>query len=127
MPKPGLRPSLPSFNAGVLALDLDAWRARNATAELEAWMRANALSNPPIYKLGSNPPMLLTFADSFEPLDRRWNVDGLGWRKGIATAGIAGGAIYHWSGPNKPWLVAQGTDEWYRRLWAPWFRSQCFD
>ncbi|KAL3903684.1 MAG: hypothetical protein SGPRY_011579 [Prymnesium sp.] len=58
----GLRGDMKTFNAGVLVLNLTAWRASNATASLERWMRINVREH--LYDHGSQPPLLLSFVNS---------------------------------------------------------------
>eukprot|EP01062_Namystynia_karyoxenos_P023589 TRINITY_DN1912_c0_g1_i7.p1 TRINITY_DN1912_c0_g1~~TRINITY_DN1912_c0_g1_i7.p1 ORF type:complete len:369 (+),score=68.58 TRINITY_DN1912_c0_g1_i7:73-1179(+) len=114
--KPQLHAAMPSFNAGVMVIDLRKWSQTNSTPLVEWWMRQNK-EHKGIYNLGSQPPLLLLFADTFEHLDPRWNVDGLGLR-GSPRPGVAevkGGWLLHWSGAVKPWVS-------HRRGYKVWLR-----
>eukprot|EP01062_Namystynia_karyoxenos_P023586 TRINITY_DN1912_c0_g1_i4.p1 TRINITY_DN1912_c0_g1~~TRINITY_DN1912_c0_g1_i4.p1 ORF type:complete len:362 (+),score=60.35 TRINITY_DN1912_c0_g1_i4:73-1158(+) len=116
--KPQLHAAMPSFNAGVMAIDLRKWSQTNRTAAVEWWMKQNWKDGGRIYKLGSQPPMQLLFADKFEYLDQRWNVDGLGYRgrprPGLDAAEVSGAWLLHWSGAVKPWESSR------RRWFATW-------
>jgi hypothetical protein len=48
-----LRTEQPTFNAGVLLIDLERWRAQNLTAEAAWWMRQHAASADGLWALGS--------------------------------------------------------------------------
>jgi len=48
-----LRAEQPTFNAGVLLVDLERWRAQNLTAEAAWWMRQHALAPEGLWALGS--------------------------------------------------------------------------
>lgn len=107
---------LSAFNAGVAAFDLDVWRERGLRQRAEFWIRAHATTR--LWRLGSNPPLVLVAAGSFRPLDTRWNCDGLGWKRtlDLDPACLRHGAfVWHWSGPRKPWLEA-GL---FKHLWWP--------
>ena len=58
--KPGWTGSTCSFNAGVMVVDVPAWRAAGITQELLHWLDANSKSVLYV-RGGSQPPMLLAF------------------------------------------------------------------
>mmetsp|Transcript_21552 Transcript_21552/g.85703 ORF Transcript_21552/g.85703 Transcript_21552/m.85703 type:complete len:195 (+) Transcript_21552:683-1267(+) len=106
---------LEAFNAGVAVFDLSVWRRRGLTATVERALRRHA-RGPPLWRLGSNPPLVLAARGSlFQPIDARWNCDGLGWKKlvDLDPACLRRAFVWHWSGGRKPW-VRGGL---YRRLW----------
>ena len=112
---------LEAFNAGVAVIHLARWRRLDLTAAFEAAMRAHATEGP-LWRLGSNPPLILLAKGRFEALDPRWNCDGLGWKRptDLNRACLANGAfVWHWSGPKKPWT----THGLYRNLWWPHVRD----
>eukprot|EP01065_Artemidia_motanka_P036051 TRINITY_DN43954_c0_g1_i1.p2 TRINITY_DN43954_c0_g1~~TRINITY_DN43954_c0_g1_i1.p2 ORF type:complete len:319 (+),score=116.48 TRINITY_DN43954_c0_g1_i1:55-1011(+) len=120
--RPDLEASTPSFNAGVVVLRLDLWRERECTGQVEWWMQENGGNG--IFKLGSQPPMLLAFAGRTEALHPRWNLDGLGHRRGaeVDEELQRGASILHWSGGKKPW--ADGG--LHAEHWWPHFPQHCF-
>ncbi|KAJ8602813.1 hypothetical protein CTAYLR_002587 [Chrysophaeum taylorii] len=107
---------LTNFNAGVAVFDLAVWRRFNLSQEAETWISRHA--QLPLWRLGSNPPLVLIARDRFYPLDPRWNCDGLGWKRPLdlePTCRRHGAYVWHWSGPRKPWLRL-GL---YQNLWRP--------
>ncbi|KAH8075062.1 glycosyl transferase [Aureococcus anophagefferens] len=106
---------LDPFNAGVLVVHLGRWRALELTRAVEFWMRWN--SDLPLYKLGSNPPLVLAVRDRFQHLDNRWNCQRghTCWDRGDAGA-------LHWSGANKPWGLTFERD---RVEWLPFAAPKC--
>ncbi|KAJ1463265.1 nucleotide-diphospho-sugar transferase [Pelagophyceae sp. CCMP2097] len=98
---------LGSFNAGVSVFHLGRWREQKLTQSFEAWMRLHD-SDGPLWRLGSNPPLLLTVRRDYEEIDARWNCDGLGWKRVSEIEGSClqrGAYVWHWSGGRKPWLA----------------------
>ena len=113
---------LEAFNAGVCVLHLGRWRRLKLAAFFETAMAAHARDGP-LWRLGSNPPLILAAAGArFERIDPRWNCDGLGWKPpaGLDPACASAGAfVWHWSGPRKAWL----PNGLYRHLWWPRLRD----
>jgi hypothetical protein len=98
------------------------WRAADLAAYFERAAALHASPQGPLWRLGSNPPLILAARGRFEGIDGRWNCDGLGWKRpgDLAAPCVGGGAfVWHWSGPRKPWL-AGGL---YRHLWWPQIRD----
>ncbi|EJK56120.1 hypothetical protein THAOC_24050, partial [Thalassiosira oceanica] len=89
-----------TFNAGVMVVDLDRWRARNVTAKVEEWAASNA--NKMIYSYGSQPPLQLAIGDDFERMDTNWNVGGFGGNLNVTFPHCA--CLLHWNGARKYWL-----------------------
>ncbi|OLP89964.1 Glycosyltransferase 8 domain-containing protein 1 [Symbiodinium microadriaticum] len=94
--------SAPSFNAGVMVIDMLAWAEHNVTGEVLAWARRN--KNRDLWRHGSQPPLLLLLYDRVEWIADIWNVDGLGHYGNRSSELISKAKILHWTGPLKPWL-----------------------
>jgi alpha-1,4-galacturonosyltransferase len=135
--------AMTTFNAGVVVIDLKRWRALGLSEKFVEATRAHAQHK--LWRLGSNPPLVLLAHGRFEALDPRWNCDGrgaasfsdgveavlvpsspvpagLGWKKPTdldAPCLRHGAYIWHWSGPRKPWLA----DGLYPQLWWPHVRD----
>ena len=118
-----------AFNAGLIAFNLQQWRAQNLTQRVEALVPAlqeiglasyAGISLPGGMRAPSSQvPLQLLFGHDFQRLDSCWNVGGLGtswgqgellplrvWAKQIAawwTGKVARGCALHWSGGDKPW------------------------
>ena len=106
--------NLETFNAGVAVFSLDVWRRKNIADLVETWLLRH--QERPLWRLGSNPPLVLAAIGSFYALDPRWNCDGLGWKKPIdlePTCLKDDAFIWHWSGPKKPWL----PNGHFKHLW----------
>lgn len=108
--------SYPSFNAGVMVIQMREWQRTNITGSVDRWSRLNHARE--LWRHGSQPPLLVVLYDKFHRLDWRWNVDGLGSReKRFASASdIAEAKILHWSGPLKPW----SKNGLHKELWSPY-------
>ncbi|KAJ8614606.1 hypothetical protein CTAYLR_004962 [Chrysophaeum taylorii] len=93
------------FNAGVMAYNVNAWREdAGLLKELESWIRLNR--DIPIFKLGTNPPLVLTVRRSgIAPLDARWNCQDFD-RSKRETRACDRADIIHYSGAQKPWHLA---------------------
>jgi hypothetical protein len=65
-----------SFNAGILLMNLAAWRDEHVTAQLEGWMHLR--ETEPLWELGTQPPLLLVAYGRDARLDERWNVYQVG-------------------------------------------------
>ncbi|KAJ1459632.1 nucleotide-diphospho-sugar transferase [Pelagophyceae sp. CCMP2097] len=103
---------LDAFNAGVMVLHLGRWEALGLTGKVEFWINWNA--DLPLYKLGSNPPLVLAVRGAFQPVDEIWNC-----QRGHACWPTA--AVKHWSGAKKPWWLDADRDrtEWLVHLQGP--------
>ena len=110
---------LDAFNAGVMVIHLGRWKALGLTRQVEFWINWN--NDLPLYKLGSNPPLVLSVRDQFQHLDNRWNCQRghTCWDRGDA-------GVVHWSGANKPWVLEFERDriEWLPSLWRAHNGSQ---
>lgn len=98
---------LNAFNAGVMVIHLERWRELKMTERVHFWIEWN--NKLPLYKLGSNPPLVLSVRDKFQHLDGRWNCQRghTCWDRGDAGA-------LHWNGAHKPWNLVYKRDsvEW---------------
>ena len=108
---------LDAFNAGIMVISLDRWERYGLTKKVEYWIGWNA--DLPVYKLGSNPPLVLAVRDNFEHMDPRWNCQRghVCWDRGDAGA-------LHWSGANKPWNLDYQRDT---IEWLPFLRGTLAD
>eukprot|EP01065_Artemidia_motanka_P008848 TRINITY_DN14497_c0_g1_i1.p1 TRINITY_DN14497_c0_g1~~TRINITY_DN14497_c0_g1_i1.p1 ORF type:complete len:343 (+),score=113.15 TRINITY_DN14497_c0_g1_i1:79-1029(+) len=105
-----------TFNAGVLVFSLQRWRRSNYTEEVEWWMRQNDRHD--LYSFGTQGPMLLMFVESFERLDPRWNVHGLGTpRHKLPKKVVDMAFLLHWSGKRKPWDKKLQSTMKFAELW----------
>eukprot|EP00928_Gymnodinium_smaydae_P000163 TRINITY_DN10056_c0_g1_i2.p1 TRINITY_DN10056_c0_g1~~TRINITY_DN10056_c0_g1_i2.p1 ORF type:complete len:797 (-),score=143.12 TRINITY_DN10056_c0_g1_i2:99-2489(-) len=109
----------PSFNAGVLVIDLERWRARRASSLVAEWISANRQRR--LWNGGSQPPLLLLFYDDVAALDFGWNIDGLGHRLNYPKDVLRQAKVLHWTGPLKPWRH-HGVN---RFLWEPYLLEYC--
>lgn len=103
-----------SFNAGVSIMDLKRWRERRLSQKVYSLVRLDRNGERSIYHLGSQPPMNLAIGDDFEHLPLKWNVDGLGYKRGLRAKQMKkNSCLLHWNGRWKPWL----PNGWYKQLW----------
>lgn len=109
----------PSFNAGVMVIDLNRWRQRHASQLVAEWIAMNARRR--LWLHGSQPPLLLLFHDEVVSLHWSWNVDGLGHRLNYPKNVLNEAKVLHWTGPLKPWRH-HGVN---RLLWEPHTREYC--
>ncbi|EGB02112.1 hypothetical protein AURANDRAFT_69187, partial [Aureococcus anophagefferens] len=99
--------ALHAFNAGVVVFDLDRWRRRRLAADVERWVATNAAADPPIYRLGSNPPLVLAVGEDWARLDPRWNcMRGIHRQHPHNTACWRDAFVRHYPGGAKPWAMA---------------------
>ena len=116
----------PTINAGLVALNLRAWRHRQLTQRLEVLIaklpkvRLRGFSGMSTVQ-DSQTPMILLMLNAtpidIAPLNDSWNVDGLGW-KWIDPARLCAGNYLHWSGKHKPW--SNDLRARYRDIWLPY-------
>lgn len=71
------------------------------------WMKENLQKQ--LWRLGTQPIMLLLAYGSWKSLPATWNLDGLGYKTDIAVEVLNSAAILHWSGASKPWLPREFT------------------
>ena len=114
----GLRPTAPYFNAGVLVMDLAAWRAHRVRERAFEYLRREARS----INLADQDALNAVLHGRWARLADRWNVvGGLTGRgrlepKGVEPDRLAAAArdpaIVHFSGHLKPWIYARLGSRW---------------
>eukprot|EP00435_Cladocopium_sp_Y103_P045018 s622_g12.t2 len=113
--------SAPSFNAGVMVIDMKRWEQLKVTEQVLLWASQNGPGRD-LWRHGSQPPLLLLLYDRVEWIPDVWNVDGLGHGRGRSEDAIQDAKILHWTGPLKPWL----SNGLRKDLWEP-FKVHCWD
>jgi alpha-1,4-galacturonosyltransferase len=130
---PGIDWNTPYFNAGVLVINLKQWAAQNISEKIYSWLELNL--EKPIYKFGSQPPLLLVFYKNYEEINKSWNVRHLGsayplclsrmvlsvplaigHKEGINQETILKANLLHYNGPRKPWR--RNRIQEYYSYWA---------
>ncbi|KNC75462.1 hypothetical protein SARC_12013 [Sphaeroforma arctica JP610] len=101
------------YNAGVFVVDLQRWKEFEMTKDAEFWMAATKKTK--LWDYGSQPVMWMTSMGHTGKMDKKWNVDGLGWAK-ISQNIIITAGVLHWSGKSKPWQKGNR----YRQHWLPY-------
>jgi len=101
----------PYFNAGVLLMDLAAWRRRSVGERALAYLAERGH----LTQLGHQGALNAVTWNDWLRLDRRWNVFGSLVRRDGARAAVQP-AVVHFSGRMKPWLAPVGGpfEEAYR-------------
>ncbi|VVB01924.1 unnamed protein product [Arabis nemorensis] len=98
---------------GMNLFDLKEWRRQDLTS---AYLKYYDLGvERHLWKAGSLPIGWLTFFGQMLPLDKRWNMVGLGHESGVRASDIEQAAVIHYDGIMKPWLDI-GIDK-YKRYW----------
>ena len=90
-----------TFISGVFLADLSFWRRYHIQERAFDLLSQN--QRRPLWRIGSNPPLCILFANSFYPIDRRWHVFGLGNDRNISTEMLKNAYILHWNGKHKQW------------------------
>jgi lipopolysaccharide biosynthesis glycosyltransferase len=91
----------PTFNNGFYVVRLDRWRRAGITKQLEDWKAINDANSGKLWRLNTQPPMLLALKDRVEWFDIEWNF-AVRWLRDDTTRLAA--KMLHFSGPTKPWL-----------------------
>lgn len=126
-----LSPQAWSFNAGVMLLNLDAWRAAGLTfyvQQLATSLSASGFRGLPGMSTPSDSQTVLALffqnatSPAIQEIPAPWNVDGLGWKlEGLSSKKLCAARALHWSGPNKPWFPPRASTSSrslrYRALW----------
>lgn len=96
----------PYFNAGVLLIDLEAWRRRDVAGKAMAYIRAVGDEVDYLHQEALNA----TVWDDWLPLANRWNVPSTAgrWFGPTGDAAVAAPAIVHFAGRMKPWRMRSG-------------------
>ena len=107
------------FNAGVLMMDLDAWREQ----ELGERILKRATEEPGGFENVDQDAINLTLGRRIAPLDSRWNVqlDAVWSRPSIQSeraAAVSDPGLLHFTGPRKPWHAGRPRKERLRWMKA---------
>jgi len=90
------------FNAGVMLLDLDAWRNAKSSISKSLVNLCQQMDGFDYDQL----PLNIYFQNQYDSLEWNWNVGGLGWRENpLPPRCIKEGRIFHWNGEAKPWYT----------------------
>jgi len=132
----GCRPEEPYFNAGVLVVDLQAWRSQEVGQRAIEYLGRYSRS----INLADQDALNAVLHDRWTQLEDRWNVlGGLAGRrhlepKGIPYARMAAAArdpaIIHFAGHLKPWLYDRLGSRWagdYRQALLEVYPDHRFD
>ena len=112
----------PSFNAGILVLNLHQWRVSN----MSRIMRNVSLINKK-YNLwgefGSQPALLVTLGGNrFEKLNPELVLNNFGSIGRDRLQSAKDSVLFlHWSGPRKPWLKERSNNA---EMWHEYFQSK---
>jgi lipopolysaccharide biosynthesis glycosyltransferase len=119
-----LNGSLPTFNAGVLLVDLSRWRSLQLTQDAEWWLAQHRASPSGLWSLGSQPALHLVLYGRWATLPNGWNLDALGRLGHLHERQLSAAKLLHWTGRRKPW-TAQGlyVDRW--RRYVRWEHNAC--
>ncbi|CAF2285707.1 BnaA04g17670D [Brassica napus] len=98
---------------GMNLFDLKEWRRQNLTSVYLNYFNQGVKRH--LWKAGSLPLGWLTFFGQAIPLEKRWNVVGLGHESGVKAGDIEEAAVIHYDGIMKPWLDIR-IDK-YKRYW----------
>lgn len=125
-----------AFNAGFIVLNLQAWRDKDVTAQLEAMIGRLSLTGAQrcghdkwsgmSTNCDSQTPLVLVMRSipgSLEKLHTSWNVDGLGWKsprltpEGVPRRVLCEARYLHWSGSGKPWSRRKAPRGTWAAVW----------
>jgi lipopolysaccharide biosynthesis glycosyltransferase len=97
----------PYFNAGMLLVDLEAWRRLNVVERAIAYIREVGDRVDYLHQEALNA----TVWDDWLPLAARWNVSATAgrWFDPTEEAAVAAAAIVHFAGRVKPWRTQSGS------------------
>ena len=97
----------PYFNAGVLLVDLEAWRRRHVAERAIEYIRAVGDRVDYLHQEALNA----TVWDDWLPIAARWNVAATAgsWFDPTPDDAVSSPAIVHFSGRMKPWRMRSGS------------------
>ena len=81
-------------------LNLNSWRKFNLSQEVAYWMKEHR--KYALWDWGAQSIILAVTYDMWEAVDKRWNLDGLGYKPDISNKEIELAFILHWNGSDKP-------------------------
>ena len=94
-----LNVTMSDYNAGLLGFNLEKWRKDKMGDEVFYWMKLHKQRK--LWKLGSQPLMYTLAGNDVDFVDKRWNMEGLGWDMTISNHSLSSGYILHWNGKSK--------------------------
>lgn len=95
----GISEDAPYFNAGVLVMNLDVWRAENLSRRLVEFVNRHRDQVP----CWDQDAMNALIAGRWIELPRTWNRTDAVWETFDLPEGAGSAAIIHFKGPIKPW------------------------
>ncbi|XP_010469838.1 PREDICTED: probable galacturonosyltransferase 5 [Camelina sativa] len=98
---------------GMNLFDLKEWRRQDLTSVYLKYFDLGVKRH--LWRAGSLPIGWLTFFGQMYPLEKIWNVVGLGHESGVRARDIEKAAVIHYDGIMKPWLDI-GIEK-YKRYW----------
>ncbi|CAA7401090.1 unnamed protein product [Spirodela intermedia] len=105
-----------AWGHGVNLFDLDAWRREKLTERFQYYENLNSDGTLWAPETGAAAAELMTFHGSTKPLDKAWNLMGLGRNPSITPAEITGAGAVHFDGTMKPWLDVAINQ--YKHIWT---------
>ncbi|XP_073063470.1 probable galacturonosyltransferase 6 isoform X2 [Primulina eburnea] len=87
---------------GMNLFDLQQWRQRSLTQVYHKYLRLG--NDRPLWKAGSLPIGWITFYGHTVPLNKKWQLLGLGCDSNVRQEDIEQAAVIHYDGNLKPWL-----------------------
>lgn len=112
----GLDPERPYYNAGVLLLDLDQWRARELGAQVLLNLRAHGAA----YRFADQDGLNAVLQGEWRPLAPVWNVQVARLRD---PSLLSGAQVLHYTGAKKPWLLQSVRPSLRSRAYGRFFRA----
>jgi lipopolysaccharide biosynthesis glycosyltransferase len=104
----GLDANRPYFNAGVMLIDLDSWRA----LDVESRAVRHVLRHHKDLFFNEQEALNAILSDHWTPLEDRWNFSANRFHAKHQSPGPEGPAILHFAGRVKPWnLPDLGTEQ----------------
>ena len=106
----GLAPETPYFNAGVMVVDLDAWRREQVEERALAYLHRYASQ----VFFHEQEALNVALARRWRPLARMWNWSAHPLHAPAEDLQGATPSILHFTGARKPWIRG-GVGPWYAR------------
>ena len=88
------------FNTGFYLINLKLWKKNNYINQVEQLIIKNKKNK--LFNLGTQPILNLIYYQKCTPIDKKWNLTGLG-SSIYPESKLNNAYILHWSGPHKPW------------------------
>ncbi|KAL9677398.1 hypothetical protein QQ045_005627 [Rhodiola kirilowii] len=120
-------PNACTWAFGMNVFDLKAWRRENLTALYHKYLSMGKKRK--VFKAGTLPLGWVTFYNHTVPLDKKWQVLGLGYDSSTSISEIEHAAVLHYDGVMKSWLeigIAKYKSYWNKHLnYDHSFLQQC--